>query len=383
MHADALQKIQEGQVTAATQKAVTDTEAEMARRRMGTAYLLAEFALSMEQAPPNAPLIMPGEPQPPVPVNTQSQWTFGLQVTLDDVLGKFGRKARDKRTFTRGRQHTGYYKPLPDGRWNENACHSEEPDVNSADAGGFSAIGKSSIRTIPSAPSDSLPAPFTTARFRYTPPPVEAEAGTSRHAAALETLFGKATTVHPAEGTLTPKRSKGSRAHMIASPLRMNTPMPTGVADMQPRDAHDAGDIYMDDSEDDLDLDGPDDIAILGMTLKPPAEEESDSEEIDSDGPDEAAILGMTVKPTLEEHSDSDDDVDLDGPDDAAILGMSGGPTTTANVTPAFQSTSHENTAHPIHRSAGKYDAIDFANLNLSEDLFDLSDSDEDEEFDS
>ena len=101
------------------------------------------------------------------------------------------------------------------------------------------------------------------------------------------------------------------------------------------------------DDDNDIDMDGPDD-AFMGLFQPPAADSDDDDDEYEV--PDPAALLGMFIRP----HTPT-------------------GTTTTTVVMPTHADSPHAGNRYLVNRSADPYDDIDFTNLHLSDELFDVS----------
>ena len=325
MLADAAAKLQQAHVIANTHKTINEAEAEMGRRKMGTAYLLTEMVLSKETAA-KGPQVELGVSLPAPPVNPHSQWAFGQTLTPKDILAKFGAKVHGKRGFTRGKHHSGYYKELPDGNFDDDAYFSDDPEHDLLDIGTFSTVAGSAKRIPPSTNND-IPSPLKQ-KYRWTSGTKKDAGGTKEHSEAMERMFGAATIQPEDAETLVPPRFSGSRSGGRSSVHAAPTTIPEPVQVVNAtEDDDDSDEMYM-----------PDQAALRQMVPDADDEYETDSDD-EYDGPDASALVGM-MPDTLDE-----DNIDESNP-----------------------------------RSARDSTAIDLAHVDLSEELFNMTDFSDDEE---
>ncbi len=109
-------------------------------------------------------------PAEDVVLNRESQWTFGVILTEDEIIKRLGAASRRGRTWNMrsGRWHSGYFWGLPDGKINESGC-STVASVAPPHASDFSQTSKTAEQ-VPPPTSYSVPDKFLSKHFRHTPP---------------------------------------------------------------------------------------------------------------------------------------------------------------------------------------------------------------------
>lgn len=338
MHSDAMGKISQTQVTAATEAVVMETVGELGRRKMARVYSLAEEIHMKEMASPNPPAEGPISQQSGA---QQSQWAPGIELTHADIVKRMGRKVHERRGFAKGKHHSGYFVPLPEGKWRSDAeCTTEASIVTDRD-GYFRRTGTQVA--VPSATSAVLPAPFATDKYRFTPAPDGEEGEPSRHA-ELESLFGNATII-PRDMPPT-RRSEGPRSTDVPA---ITLPKATATST---RSHHDINELA-DNEDDDVDMDGP---GPELMQLYQPADSDESDDDVNLDGPQAEAMFGIFITPRQEQ-------------------------TPGVGTVAAPVNAPADDVTQPINRSADPWstDDINFANLNLSDDLFAISEGSDDD----
>ena len=184
---DSIAKLQVAHSHAGKQKMILEAEAALARHKMAVAYMLAEQVIAKETKSRGQTILE--EEQVALPVNTHSQWTFGKNLTEEEILEKWGHTARENVMYSKKKHHSGYYKRQPDGKLDPNRTYSPDPDLQSSFGGTYSDVAPSVTKKIPS-DKFRFPEQFNSQQYRWTPPPSGQKIG-PEHDDELRSLFGE------------------------------------------------------------------------------------------------------------------------------------------------------------------------------------------------
>ncbi len=179
-------------------------------------------------------------PAADVVLNTESQWTFGVSLTEDEIIKRLGAASRRGRTWNMrsGQWHSGYFWALPEGKINESGC-STVASVAPPHASDFSQTSKTAEQEPPPT-SYSVPDKFLSKHFRHTPPATIQNAADGSNPAGppqavptgLFNMFGQRAAGTSA--TVKPSRSVEMAAPALSVPVTVaeqNAQVPAATAE--------------------------------------------------------------------------------------------------------------------------------------------------------